>query len=56
MEMSLLRDIDPHEENEEYKQWRLQVKQRLYIHNIVCLSMIALMKGYIGSTSKVGTH
>jgi hypothetical protein len=33
--MSLLRDIDPHEESEEYKNWRLQVKRRLYIHNIV---------------------
>ena len=33
--MSLLRDINPHEESEEYKNWRLQVKRRLYNHNIV---------------------
>jgi len=33
--MSLLRDINPHEETEEYRNWRLQVKQRLYNHNIV---------------------
>jgi hypothetical protein len=33
--MSLLRDIDPHEESQEYKNWKLQVKRRLYNHNIV---------------------
>jgi hypothetical protein len=35
LEMSLLRHINPHEENEEYSEWRLLVKQRLYNHNIV---------------------
>lgn len=35
LEMSLLRDINPHEESDEYRNWRLQVKQRLYNHNIV---------------------
>lgn len=35
LEMSLLRHINPREENEEYSNWRLLVKQRLYNHNIV---------------------
>ena len=33
--MSLLRNINPHEDSEQYRNWRLQVKQRLYNHNIV---------------------
>lgn len=33
--MALLREINPHKESKEYKNWRLQVKQRLYNHNIV---------------------
>jgi hypothetical protein len=35
MEMALLRGINPHEESEEYRNWRLQVKERLYVHNLV---------------------
>ena len=35
--MALLREINPHEESEEYKNWKLQVKQRLYNHNIVLI-------------------
>ena len=38
--MSLLRDLNPHEENEDYRDWRLQVKQRLYNHNIVFILFI----------------
>jgi hypothetical protein len=38
--MSLLREINPHEESEEYKNWRIQVKQRLYNHNIVSYPLI----------------
>lgn len=34
--MSLLRNINPHEDSEQYRNWKLQVKQRLYNHNIVC--------------------
>jgi hypothetical protein len=36
--MSLLRGINPHEDSKEYQNWRLQVKQRLYTHNMVNVS------------------
>jgi len=54
LEMSLLRDINPHEESEEYKNWRLQVKQRLYNHNIVSSrpQWLPLILGYSSPASK----
>jgi hypothetical protein len=52
MEMSLLRNINPHMESEEYKQWRLQVKQRLYNHNIVRPPSNLLIKDALAQLDK----
>jgi hypothetical protein len=50
--MSLLRDINPHVESDEYLNWRLLVKQRLYNHNIVGYFLIMLIKDTLAQLSK----